>query len=198
MSAFWDKKFAAAEFVYGTAPNNYFKQCIDSLTPGKILVPGAGEGRDAVYAATQGWDTRAIDMSVKGREKTMLLAATHNVHVNYEIADAADYTTHEQFDAIGMIYFHLPPVLRAAFHKKMIHCLKPGGLLFIEVFTPAQLVTGSFGPKDVTMLYTAEMLAGDFAELQIMENRELETVLDEGTHHNGKASIIRFKATKKR
>ncbi len=197
MSEFWDSRFAAAEYVYGTAPNIYFKQCIDGLQPGTILVPGAGEGRDAVYTATKGWQVAAIDLSIKGKEKAMALAANQNVQIDYQIADAAEYTTNMQFDAIGMIYFHLPPEVRIPFHQKAIAMLKPGGMLFIEVFTPDQLTNGSsFGPKDASMLYTSALLAEDFAGLDILENQELEVILDEGPNHQGRSNIIRLKAIK--
>ena len=54
MPTFWNQRFASEEYIYGTEPSAYFKQIIDGLKPGKLLVPGAGEGRDAVYAATLG------------------------------------------------------------------------------------------------------------------------------------------------
>lgn len=196
MSEYWDSRFATTEYIYGTEPNIYFKQCIDALQPGSILLPGAGEGRDAVYAAKNGWKVFAIDLSVKGREKALALAERNNVEIDYQIADAAEYTSDIQFDAIGMIYFHLPPEVRVPFHKKAIEMLKPGGTLFIEVFTPDQLVNGSFGPKDASMLYTKSLLAEDFASLGIIENEELEVVLDEGPNHQGGSNIIRFKAVK--
>ncbi len=40
----------------------------------------------------------------------------------------------------------------------MLAALKPGGLLIIEAFTPAQLQHSSGGPKQLELLYTAEIL----------------------------------------
>jgi hypothetical protein len=39
--------------MYGTTPNEFFKQQLDLLEPGNILLPADGEGRNAVYAASQ-------------------------------------------------------------------------------------------------------------------------------------------------
>ena len=44
----------------------------------------------------------------------------------------------------------------------MLTALKPGGLLIIEAFTPAQLQHSSGGPKQAELLYTAEILQKDF------------------------------------
>jgi hypothetical protein len=37
-------------------------------------LPADGEGRNAFYAASQGWIVTAIDSSIKGREKALQLA----------------------------------------------------------------------------------------------------------------------------
>ena len=56
MKEFWDTRYAEIDFAYGKTPNTFFKDSIDKLTPGKLLLPADGEGRNAVYAATKGWD----------------------------------------------------------------------------------------------------------------------------------------------
>ena len=40
MPTFWNQRFASEEYIYGTEPNAYFKQVIDGLKPGRLLVPG--------------------------------------------------------------------------------------------------------------------------------------------------------------
>ncbi|MDA0985112.1 MAG: hypothetical protein O3C56_04825 [Bacteroidetes bacterium] len=54
MKDFWNERYASTEYVYGKEPNQYFKQILCSLSPGKILLPAEGEGRNAVYAASLG------------------------------------------------------------------------------------------------------------------------------------------------
>ncbi len=53
---FWDIRYSDSEYAYGTEPNVYFKSFIDTHSSGKILLPGEGEGRNAVYAAVKGWE----------------------------------------------------------------------------------------------------------------------------------------------
>lgn len=193
MADFWDERFGAKEYIYGKGPNLFFKATIDKLKPGSILVPGAGEGRDAVYAATIGWKVNAFDQSIKGKEKALMLAKEFHTQINYEILDAANYkASKQQYDAIGLSYFHLPPALRSTFHHELAESLKAGGTLFIEGFNPKQLSNSSGGPKELSLLFTPQMLEKDFAGLTIIQNEELVTELNEGAFHKGKADVIRF------
>ena len=60
---FWDQRFSDREFVYGKEPNQYYKEKMDKLPKEKIILPGDGEGRNSVYAASKGWQADAIDFS---------------------------------------------------------------------------------------------------------------------------------------
>lgn len=79
MAEFWDTRFAEPVYAYGTEPNRFFKEQLLKLSPGKILFPAEGEGRNAVYAAKQGFDVYAFDYSKEGQRKARLLAAESNV-----------------------------------------------------------------------------------------------------------------------
>jgi SAM-dependent methyltransferase len=193
MTNFWNDRYSQEEYAYGTAPNAFFKEIIDPLTPGKILVPGAGEGRDAVYAAKLGWEVYAFDLSTEGRKKALLIAEKQNVDIHYEIRDAADFPFSDaKFDAVAMIFFHLPPGLRQGFHKKLPDMLNPGGVIIIEAFDPRQINNSSGGPREISLLYTAEMLRSDFPNLTEIINSENETELNEGLYHIGKADVVRY------
>jgi hypothetical protein len=92
MNNFRNQRFAYQHYIYGTEPNAFFKQVIDGLKPGNLLVPGAGEGRDAAYAVALGWEAHAFDQSSEGRRKALLLAGKNKVKIDYKIADAASFT----------------------------------------------------------------------------------------------------------
>ncbi len=65
----WNKRYARTDFVYDTVPNEFFKQQLLKLTPGKILLPAEGEGRNAVFAAKKGWKVDAFDSSIEALKK---------------------------------------------------------------------------------------------------------------------------------
>ena len=82
-------------------------------------------------------------------------------------------------------------------HQKAITWLKPGGKIILEAFDPKQLPNKSGGPKDLSMLYTEDMLRDDFSMLKVELLYSQQTVLKEGKHHDGIAEVIRFVGEKK-
>ena len=72
MLAHWNDRYSNPEYAYGTAPNEWFKEQLTHLPgKGRILLPAEGEGRNAVFAAKQGWEVSAFDPSEAGREKAL-------------------------------------------------------------------------------------------------------------------------------
>ena len=55
MTNFWNERYSEKEYVYGEAPNVFFATQLNTLPPGTIILPCEGEGRNAVYAAANGW-----------------------------------------------------------------------------------------------------------------------------------------------
>lgn len=85
MSAeFWNQRYAETAFAYGEEPNAFFAEQLMRLTPGQLLLPAEGEGRNAVFAARQGWQVTAFDLSATAKEKCTQLAAKHQVAVHFE------------------------------------------------------------------------------------------------------------------
>lgn len=194
--SFWNARFDAEPTVYGEGPNVFFAEQLGALTPGRILLPGDGEGRNAVHAAEQGWSVRSFDASSVGVEKALSLAAKRGVSISAEVGDAANWAPDEAFDAIALCYLHLPPLLRADFHPRVAGWLKPGGTLILEGFGPGQLAFTSGGPKALDMLFTTAMLEADFAGLEVQHCVTEEAVLDEGPYHQGQAELTRLVARK--
>ena len=193
----WDQRYAESEYVYGTNPNEFLKKELDSLTPGKILLPAEGEGRNAVYAAEKGWIVSAFDQSEEGRKKALRLAASHDVTIDYQIRDleALDYTP-GHFDAIALVFVHTSSLKRKVIHQNLVKFLKPGGTLILIGYSKEQLQFNSGGPKEESMLFSEDVLVEDFSELQIKSVVKFETMIQEGDFHNGTASVIQLVAIK--
>lgn len=193
MSEFWNAKYSAAEYIYGESPNAYLRQVIDGLPPGRLLVPGAGEGRDAVYGATRGWEVIAFDTSEEGRKKALGLAEKKGVKITYLLLDARDFNPKKNsFDLVALSFMHLPMPLRQAFHRGLCSTLTRDGQLVLEAFTPKQIPLTSGGPKDEALLFSASDLMEDFNCLRVIECRETLVNLSEGSHHQGSAEVVRF------
>jgi SAM-dependent methyltransferase len=193
----WDERYASQEYIYGTEPNNFLKEKLRSIIPGRILFPAEGEGRNAVYAATLGWETDAFDQSVEGKKKALQLASQNHVQINYFIQSLDDWNPEpNQYDCIALIFVHLPETLRKQVHQSAFEALKPGGTLILEAFTVDQLNRASGGPKIAGLLFTTDQIKKDFSAFSEVEILETQVILDEGPLHQGIADVIRLTCRK--
>lgn len=197
MNDFWNKRFGKKEYAYGEKPNRFFKQELEKLTSGKILLPAEGEGRNAVFAATLGWEATAFDPSEEGKKKAEKLAAKHKVKIEYVIADyeQVDFPK-DNFDCVGLIFVQTPRQKRTEYHQKIASFLKPGGTLILEGFSKKQINKSSGGPRSIDMLFSEEELQHDFASFSKLEITEANVTLSEGRFHQGIASVIRVLGVK--
>jgi len=193
----WDERYANPEYIYGTEPNAFLKEKLAALKPGRILFPAEGEGRNAVYAATLGWETDAFDQSIEGQKKTVKLANQKGVSINYSIQSLIDWNPEpDQYNCIALIFVHLPEGLRQRMHQSAIKALKPGGTLVLEAFTINQLPRNSGGPKNIELLFTSNQIKNDFITLSDVEISETKIILDEGPLHQGLADVIQLNCHK--
>jgi hypothetical protein len=196
MKEFWDERFGQDEYVYGTEPNEYFKMQIDKLNPGTLLLPAEGEGRNAVYAALQGWEVTAVDFSSQACRKALDLAARYEVRIDYRVSALSDFSADTEFDAIGLVFIHFFHEERKRIHSRLLNMLKPGGYLIAEFFHKNQINNNSGGPPVVEMLYNSEELTEDFGNLDILSLEHRKVILSEGPFHNGPADVLSLLARK--
>jgi len=193
----WDDRYARQEYIYGTEPNAFLKKQLGKLKPGRILFPAEGEGRNAVYAASQGWITQAFDQSVEGQKKALKLAEEKKVSISYSILSLDDWNPEPgQYDCVALIFVHLPEGLRQKVHQAAITALKPGGILILQAFTINQLPRNSGGPKTADLLFTKNLIEKDFDTLINLDINEVKVELDEGPLHQGLADVIQLTARK--
>ncbi|MDX1426896.1 MAG: class I SAM-dependent methyltransferase [Salegentibacter mishustinae] len=202
MKEFWDERYAEPDYVYGKAPNKYFKEKLDEIQLGEILFPAEGEGRNAVYAAKKGWRVSAFDISKEGRDKALKLANSEGVEIDYQVGKLPDMDYKaEQFDAIALIFAHFSPEDKHSYFAEFRNLLKPGGIIIFEAFSKEQIDVQkenpkSGGPKNAEMLFSKEELQTSFSGFKFEEFEDKLIELSEGKYHNGKAAVIHFVAKK--
>lgn len=200
-ASFWDDKFGQADLLYGDRPNRFFKSELERLMPGKLLLPGEGEGRNAVWAAKKKWEVHAIDYSSTGRSKALQWAAQTNTPLRYDLTDLTqpNCLSHlpNDFTAVGIFYLHLPMPQLTELMAQITDKVIPGGVLIAEWFAKGQLSRESGGPKDHNILLSTEdvqRLPGQHWRLRLATSTS--TFLKEGTGHHGMADVVRLVATK--
>ncbi|MBM3380819.1 MAG: class I SAM-dependent methyltransferase [Betaproteobacteria bacterium] len=196
----WDERYAGTDYFYGKEPNDFLKESVAHIKPGdKVLCLAEGEGRNAVYIATTypTASVMAVDASKVGLEKTQQLAQEKDAHVETLLADLNDFTLgNAQWDVIVSIWCHLPSALRKKVHTDIVKALKPGGLLILEAYTPAQLKHGTGGPKAPDMLMQLAELKQELTGLTFVVGQEIERDVREGQGHHGQSAVVQVMAEK--
>ena len=200
-AAMWDERFSGEIYAYGTEPNVWVAEQVAALAPAegaRALVPADGEGRNAVWLASQGWAAEVFDLSQQGRAKAMALAEHCGVSIQYNVADLVEVAFEEgAYDLIAFSWFHVPSDLRAVHFPRMLHALSPGGHFICEGYHTSQMPMSSGGPKSLDLLWdlptVLEELTGPHAPpMRIVEAAVTSTVLEESWLHEGLARVVRL------
>ena len=199
--AFWSARYRGVgdEYLFGTAPNKFLAAQAENFGAGmSVLSVADGEGRNAVWLAEQGCAVSATEISPVALEKAAKLARGRNVSVAFVRADILNWEwPREEFDAVVGIFIQFAtPDERPRQLSGMKQAVKPGGLLFLQGYTPKQLDYKTGGPSAVENLYTAEMLRELFADWEIVSLHEHEDTIEEGSAHIGRSALIDLVARK--
>jgi len=199
MTSMWDERYASEDYLFGTEPNEFLVAQRHLLKPGmSCLAVADGEGRNGVWLAQQGLQVLSVEASAVALDKAKKLARQRGVAIDFEQADVAHWQWGEnRFDAVAAIFIQFaPPALREKMFAGIKHCLKPGGLLLLQGYTPRQLEYKTGGPPAAENMYTLELLHNAFGDMEIMHLREHDDHIGEGTGHSGISALIDLVARK--
>jgi SAM-dependent methyltransferase len=130
-AAQWDARYGERDSArWSGRPNGRFLAEVASLTPGRALDVGCGEGADAIWLARSGWTVTAIDISdvalTRAREAAELAGAV----VEWVCGDALRTPFPAgSFDLLSMQYPALPKAAGEAAVRALLDTVRPGGLL---------------------------------------------------------------------
>ncbi len=199
LQAFWNQRYAGADYAYGTAPNDFLVASLARLPRGgRVLCLADGEGRNGVWLAQQGFDVTSVDIADAGVRKARALAAQAGVAL---AAVQADVTTFDlglaAWDAIVSIFLHLPPPARRELHARCAAALRPGGVLVYEAYTAEQVAYASGGPvKEPQLLVTLPEIETEFPGCAVEHRFSGVRRVVEGTLHHGDAHVAQLVARK--
>jgi SAM-dependent methyltransferase len=189
----WNRRFADDDYLFGSAPNEWLRDHASVWSPGdRVLCVADGEGRNSVWLASRGLAVDAFDIAEVGIAKARRLAAAQGVRVNFAVADcdACRWPT-AAYDGVAAIFVQFAdPPMRERLFANIVHCLKPGGTLVLQGYTPKQLEYRTGGPPLASHLYTEALLREALADLEMLELREYEADLAEGSGHRGRSALI--------
>jgi len=166
--ALWDERHAARDPIESFEPDPTLVDEIGSLRPGRALDLGAGDGRNAIWLASQGWHVTAVDFSQVALDRGRALATARGVRVEWQLADLLEWTPGaSRFDLVTLFFIHLPPDERRDVYARAAAAVAPGGTLLIVGHDRTNLADGVGGPQDPTVLFTPGEVAADLAGFRV-------------------------------
>lgn len=198
----WEERFSAPGYVYGSEPNEWIREAAKWLKPAcAVLCIAEGEGRNAVFLASQGHEVTTWDYSEAAIRKQHQLAAEKGVFLS--AAECVDLR-HVQWpvsawDAVVCVFGHFESAMRRQTLRATAEAVRPGGWVVMEVYSKAQLRYGTGGPKNEDWLYEL----ADFTEVFAHEQWRVchlfcgEVMRSEGSLHQGWSHVIQIAAQKR-
>ncbi len=189
----WNERYGKPEYAFGTRPNDFLLSVASQIPQGRILCLGEGEGRNAVYLASLGYEVVAVDQSEVGLAKAEKLAEQQGVQIQTIVANLAEFVIESKsWQGIVSIFCHLPSALWQKVTRDAIAGLTTGGMLVLEAYTPRQLEFKTGGPSDVDMLVSLETAKSKLTGLDLKIAQELDREVIEGAYHNGMAAVVQI------
>lgn len=184
----WDERYAAGELVWSAGPNQFVAaECAD-LPPGRAVDLAAGEGRNAIWLARNGWQVTAVDFSEVGLDKGRTLAG--DTEVEWVCADATSWLAPEPVDLVVIAYLQLPAAERRAAVRNAFSSLAPGGTLLLVAHDSTNLLEGTGGPQDPAVLMTADDVLADLGgfDFDVLRAERVARQVAADDDHRGEAS----------
>ncbi|MDX6301231.1 MAG: hypothetical protein QOF53_2445 [Nocardioidaceae bacterium] len=126
----WDEWYAADERIWSGRPNGALVAEVDGVRPGRMLDVGCGEGADAVWLASRGWQVTALDVSDVALDRARSAAADAGVDVTWLHAGLIEAPLDgDRFDLVSLQY---PALRRTPEHdaeRALLSAVAPGGTL---------------------------------------------------------------------
>jgi Fe2+ or Zn2+ uptake regulation protein len=172
----WDERYAGREYLWDVRPNQFVERYLHGLPPGTAIDLAAGEGRNAVWLAQQGWTVTAVDFSQAGLDKATRLARDNGVaeRVITVNADVLEWVSAEPVDLVVIAYLQLPPgqVRTALGHA--VGWLRPGGRVLVVAHDRTNIEHGYGGPSSPDRCYDLEETVSALAGLEIERSEVAE------------------------
>lgn len=168
----WDARYAAAaaqaSTVWSLGPNATIAELAAPWPPGRALDVAAGEGRNAIWLAEQGWQTTVLDFSEVATARAGELAearlGAHADRVTTVTADVVDWpgwADAAAYDLVLVAFLHLLEAQRRAVHRLAAAAVQPGGRLVVLCHDRRNLAEGVGGPQDPMLLATPSEVVAD-------------------------------------
>ena len=177
----WDERHSAGEPIESHEPDPTLADVAGGLTPGRALDLAAGDGRNAIWLAANGWDVTAVDFSAVAIGRASAAAEAVGVTVRWVNADLLEWRPEPRsFDLVALMFLHLPPSERGPIYARAAEAVAAGGRFLVVGHDRTNLTDGAGGPQDPDVLFTADEIAHDLADFDIARAETVARDLGDG------------------
>lgn len=146
----WNSRYAGKQSMWSGKVNPVVAEVTSTLTPGRALDVGCGEGADALFLAESGWTTLGVEASsvalyrahTEQRQREATTASA--LPVTWRVADIGalwDWRDGE-YDLVSLQFVHTDQATRERIWREALSAVAPGGTLLIVGHDPADASLG--------------------------------------------------------
>ena len=180
--AFWESHYRDHPAAHHHRPNAHLVSEAADLVAGRALDAGCGEGADAIWLASRGWQVTAVDLSTTALDRARKHAegqADIAERIEWRQADLTSWTpTENAFDLVSAQYVHVPEAARESLFQRLADAVAPGGTLLVTGHHTSDRETTMSRGEDTALYVTAEQIAAtlhpDRWKIEVAESRPRE------------------------
>jgi len=173
----WNERYAATELVWSAEPNRFVAEFVAPLTPGHALDVAAGEGRNGIWLAQQGWTVTATDFSsiaverMQARARELLGAEAGRLTALVADATVPAPASPAAYDLVVFSYLQLPSAQWRQALRHGVEAARSGGHVLIVGHAARNLTEGWGGPSDPEVLYDPDAVVDAVEGLPVQVER---------------------------
>lgn len=134
----WQKEYKKDKFYWGLKPEEGLIEAIQYAPAGIALDIGAGEGRNSIFLAKNGFKVEAIDTIKEGLEKCKKITGKYNLPIKTKVIDIRRFEFDKNKFSLILSIVTID-FLKFSEIKKIItqvkESLKRGGIFYLVVFS---------------------------------------------------------------
>ena len=176
----WNARYDTAELVWSGEPNLFLPPEVADLEAGRALDLACGEGRNAVWLATQGWQVTGVDFSsvAVGEGRAPRRPNAGSTSSSWSATPPCGFAPEGGYDLVVVFYLQLPADERRAAVATAVRALAPSGTFLLVAHDLLNLAEGYGGPQDAVVLTTSEAIVDDLAAACL--EYDVELVVERG------------------
>jgi SAM-dependent methyltransferase len=183
----WNQILTSPKPGFNTQPNAFLVRMVQGRKPGRALDVGMGQGRNAVFLATQGWNVTGFDPADRAVAAANQAAQARGVKLTTQIVGSETFDFgRNQWDLVVLSYVSFRDEI-----QKIIDSLAPGGMVVVEGF---HRDTTQKRPVGGGVVFDTNELLKLFAPLRVVQYEDLEGQTDFGIGEPNR--LVRLAAVK--